>query len=246
MDFTRYYHIAFAHHRIMNPLSDEVLSVIGKHALPGGGAVLDIGSGKGYASLLYAREFGARTTQVDVSEQWTSSARRLFADEGLDRLATIHTMDADKFLIDQGAYDLILCCGTTPVYGGFSEALARLRDGLTDGGMIAVGEISCEGVLPKPLRSYLYRHEWRIYQMKELLDAVHGNGLEPVFVFRSSPREWDFYMSLQWKAMRDFIRDNPEDPDTASFRAYMLEEQEMFLRFQRHAVDWNVFALRKR
>jgi SAM-dependent methyltransferase len=246
MDFTRYYHIAYAHHRIMNPLTEEVLSFIGRHTLPDPGcAVLDVGSGKGFASLLLARDFGAYTTQVDVSEQWTSQARRLFRDEGLDHLATIHTMDADHFQIEPAAYRLILCLGTAPVYGGFAEALDRLRAGLSPEGMLVIGEISCEGTLPKPLRNYLYRHEWRIYQMSELLHAIRANDMELVFALRSSPREWDAYMSLQWRAMGDFIRITPDDPDTPRFSAYMREEQEMFLRFQRHSVDWNVFLLRK-
>jgi predicted O-methyltransferase YrrM len=247
MDFTRYYHIAFAYHRIMNPLSEDVLARIGRLCLPQpGAAVLDIGSGKGYASLLLAREFQARTTLVDVSEQWSAYAHRLFEEHGLAHLATIHTVDADRFLIERGLYRMILCFGTTPVYGGFSEALTRLRDGLTDDGVIAVGEISCEGMLPKPLRNYLDRHDWRIYQMKELLDAIDGNGFERVVVVRSSPLDWDWYMSLQWKAIGEFVRDHPSDPDAATFDAYMREEQDAFLRFQRAVVDWNVFILRKR
>ena len=247
MDFTRYYHLAFAHHRIMNPLSEDLLRLIGQHTIPGPGAtVLDIGSGKGYASLLFARDFAAQTTQVDVSEQWTEYARRLFDEQGLARQTEIHTMDADTFLIEPRRYRLILCFGTTPVYGGFSEALSRLRDGLCEGGSIAVGEISCEGSLPKRLRDYLYHHEWRIYQMKELLNAIADQGFDPMFAFRSTEREWDTYMGLQWKAIGDFARHNPKDPDAVPFARYMEEEQEMFLRYHRTAVDWNVFLLRRR
>jgi SAM-dependent methyltransferase len=245
MDFTAYYHIAFRHHTIMNPLSDDVLHQIGWHCFPDSGRVLDIGSGKGYVSLFFAREHEAYCVQVDSSPIWTEAARQLFAGEELLGSTEIHCMDAADFQAGTGEYHCILCLGTAPVYGGFSDALARLVPALTPDGVLVLGEISTDRPLPGPYRRYLSRQDWEIPSTEEIQRDLAANGLETLFAFRSDSREWDLYMGLQWKAISDYARQHPADEQAAEFLAWARKEQEMYLRYQRHYADWTVYVLRQ-
>jgi SAM-dependent methyltransferase len=245
IDLTAYYNIAFSFHKIMNPLSEETLRFIGENCLARSPILLDIGSGKGYASLYFARTFGARTVQVDCSQRWTAEARRLFTAHGLVEGHSFHTSDAAEFEVETGRYDMILCLGTTPVFGGFEPALEKLVPGLKESGVLVVGELSADGELPRPFQRYLSGHEWSIYSSKEIFSMIREQGLETLFVLRSSPADWDAYMSLQWKAVSDHALARAGDPEAESFLALARREQEMYVRYQRHHLDWNVFVLRQ-
>lgn len=245
MDSTAYYHIAFEPHDIMNPLSEDVLQLIGWHCFRRGGRVLDIGSGKGYVSLFFARQFDAYCVQVDASEKWTAEARRLFAVEELSQSTEIHCADAASFPVAGGDYDMMLCLGTAPIFGGFPEALDCLLPGLAMDGVLVVGELSADGPLPAAFRRIIAEQDWLILSMKEIRRAIARRGVEMIACYRSDAREWDRYMSLQWNAVSDYARRHPGDVQAREFLAWAAKEQDMYLRFQRQHVDWNVAVLRR-
>jgi hypothetical protein len=51
-------------------------------------------------------------------------------------------------------------------------------------------------------------------------------------------------MSMQWKAVSDHARRHPEDEQAQEFLDWVRDEQEVYLRYQRHWVEWNVMLLR--
>ena len=245
LDSEAYYHIAYDAHGIMNPLSDERLLLLARHAgLHEQARVLDIGSGNGWSSLLLCREFGCHSTQVDISPRWTARARTLFEEAGLAARTDVHCMDATSFYLEEGRYDLVLCLGTAPVFGGFEAALHTLRPALRGGGCIIIGEPSAEPPLPRRYQEYLDAFGWEILSGKSLLRITDDSGYETLFALRSTEDEWDRYMGLQWKAIFDRARSRPEDEQLQEFAEWARDEQETYLRFQRHLVDWNIFLLR--
>lgn len=245
LDSAAYYHIAYDAHAIMNPLDDgRFLFLAEQCGLTSSSRVLDIGSGNGWSSLLLCRRFGCYSVQVDVSPQWTARARALFTREQLSDRTEIHCMDAAAFHLEQEAFDLVLCLGTAPVYGGFSSALESLRPVLREGGCIIVGEPSAEGPLPRRYSEYLDSFGWEIFDAKTLLGVIDDCGFEALMALRSTQDEWDRYMGLQWKAVSDRLRDAPGDPQLREFAEWARDEQEAYMRYQRHWVDWNVFLLR--
>lgn len=245
LNSVEYYHIAYRPHAIMNPLADERLLLLAAQCgLNASSRILDIGSGNGWASLLLCRAYGCHSTQVDVSEQWTGRARALFEAEGLSSATDIHCMDASAFFLEPDAYDLVLCLGTAPVFGGFGPALDAFLGCLKDRGHIIVGETSAEPPLPRRYREYLDSFGWDILPSRTLLREIDEAGLEMLWALRSTHDEWDRYMSMQWSAVSDHARARPDDPQAQEFLEWVRDEQEAYLRFQRHWVDWNVFLLR--
>ncbi|MDT8322658.1 MAG: class I SAM-dependent methyltransferase [Bacteroidota bacterium] len=245
LDSAAYYHIAYDAHGIMNPLDDSRFLFLAEQCgLNANARILDIGSGNGWSSLLLCRTFGCHSVQVDVSPQWTARARALFVKEALSDHTEIHCMDAAAFHLEDASYDLIVCLGTAAVYGGFAPALEVLRPALRDGGTVIIGEPSAESPLPRRYREYLDALGWGILDARALLRAIDDSGFEALMVLRSSGDEWDRYMGMQWKAISDRLRSAPGDAQLREFAEWARDEQESYLRFQRHWVDWNVFLLR--
>lgn len=245
LDNAAYYHIAYEAHAIMNPLDDRRFLFLAEHCgLDASSRVLDIGSGNGWSSLLLCRAFGCRSVQVDVSPQWTARARALFDREQLAERCEIHCMDAAAFHLEEEVYDCVVCLGTAAVFGGFGPALSAFRPALRPGGHVIIGEPSAEAPLPKRYREYLDSSGWEIFDAKTLLGVIDDCGFETLMALRSTPDEWDRYMGLQWKAVSDRLRSAPDDAQLQEFAEWARDEQEAYLRFQRHWVDWNVFLLR--
>jgi SAM-dependent methyltransferase len=251
-DADAYYQVAYRPHAIMNPLGVDRLRMLARET---GRAlslrsrttrprVLDIGSGKGHAALVFAEEWNAHTVQVDISAEWLAQAGTLFDAHGRREQAEFHCTDAASFVPEKAGCDAVLCLGTALVFGGFAEALQRLRPALREGGVLIAGEPSADRPLPRAYASYLSRTGWDVGPSERLLRTIETQGFDLLFCLRSTADEWDTYMGLQWCAVADHARANPGDAQARAFHDWARDEQEVYLRYQRHFVDWNVFALR--
>ena len=245
LDSAAYYHIAYRSHRIMNPIDDQrFLAIAGQCALGSESRVLDIGSGNGWPALLLARAWGCHCTQVDISAQWTEAARALFDGEACAHLTDIHTMDARQFDPGEADYDLALCLGTAPVYGGFRETLGVFARAVRHDGFVIIGEPSVRLPLPKRYAQYLAMLQWDIHGERELMRIIDDSGFELLWNLRSTRDEWDRYMGMQWKAVSDHAHAHPGDEQAHEFLDWVRDEQEVYLRYQRHWLEWNVMLLR--
>jgi SAM-dependent methyltransferase len=245
LDSAAYYHIAYGPHRIMNPLDDaRFMEITSQCGLGPSSRVFDVGSGNGWSALLLAREWNCHCTQVDVSERWTAQARALFAEHGLSDRCEIHCMDAQHFYPGQAEYDLVLCLGTAPLYGGFGDALKVFARAVRPDGYVIIGEPSARLPLPKRYAQYLEMLQWEVHGERQLMRTIDDSGFELLWNLRSTKYEWDRYMSMQWKAVSDHARAHPDDEQAQEFLDWVRDEQEVYLRYQRHWVEWNVMLLR--
>ncbi|MDH7516597.1 MAG: class I SAM-dependent methyltransferase [Bacteroidota bacterium] len=244
MQSTAYYDIAYSQHEIMNPLTERTLSEIGRAFLcTPSPALLDIGSGKGYAAAVFAREFGAHCTLIEPWPRWNTAARDLFARIGATDRLTIHERRAGPEDARVEAFDVILCLGTTPVYGGFEAALNTLRPALRKDGILIVGEATLDPPVPVGYRSYILRRGWDFLTSSRMIRCIASCGYDLLWCRRSTSEEWDAYMSLQWKAVREYALAHAGEPDARAFLAYARKEQLVYFRYQRRAMDWNVLVL---
>lgn len=247
VDSVAYYHRAYAPHTIMNPIRpDRFVSIARRHLPATGAVVLDIGSGKGHASLALAKELGARCVQIDSSPQWTAQAAELFRAHGLEARTQILTMDAASYEAPEETFDAIVCLGTAPIFGGLEDAIDELAHALRPDGVFIFGEATSDLPLPRKYRSYVEKQNWAILTAAQLLDIADAAFLEVLECSRSSAEEWDEYMNLQWTAIADHARAHPDDFEAAEFASWAREEQEVYLAYQRHFLDWNVAVLRQR
>jgi cyclopropane fatty-acyl-phospholipid synthase-like methyltransferase len=230
----------------MNPIAEERFSFLVRSCAPASARhALDIGSGKGHASLILARDFGMHTTQVDISAQWTDAAAMLFAANGMTSQTEIVCQDAAHYDIPWHRFDVIVCLGTAAVYGGFAQALHALEAGLTEDGILIVGEATIDRPAPRRYAEHLEEQGWYVHSSKELLRMIERQGCEVLMALRSTEDEWDRYMGLQWTAVSDHARAHPRDLVARSFHGWARDEQEAYLQHQRHVMDWTVFAVRR-
>jgi cyclopropane fatty-acyl-phospholipid synthase-like methyltransferase len=247
LDTVAYFHIAYARHAIMNPLRADRLVALARRCIPSAlPRVLDIGSGLGHASLALAAELDAYCVQVDSSPLWTARAEELFARHGMAQRTLILTRDAAAYHPPEASFDAILCLGTAPIYGGLADALAALSPALRPGGVMIVGEPTIDLPLPRRYKTYIDNQEWAILSSGELLTVAENAGFELLECHRSTAEEWDEYMSLQWAAILDHARAHPGNSEAQEFAEWARDEQEVYLTYQRHYLDWNVIALRER
>ncbi|MCZ7558014.1 MAG: class I SAM-dependent methyltransferase [Bacteroidia bacterium] len=242
---TAYYHIAYSDHDIMNPISDERFMLLARQCgLSESSRVIDIGGGNGHAALLLCREWGCRVEHIDVSPQWTAEARRRFSDAGLEALVQLRCADASDIVLDDRDVDLVICLGTTPIYGDFRAALGVLHRALRPGGHLIIGEPTQDRSVPLRYKEYLARMQWHICSSRDILGAVAAHDCEMLWLLRSTKDEWDRYMSMQWHAITRHAAEHPHDAEAQEFLEWMRDEQDVYLRYQRHWIDWNVMLLR--
>jgi SAM-dependent methyltransferase len=246
LDHVGYYHIAYQRHTIMNPLSEDRLTFLGSCCeLSSSSRVLDIGSGKGWASLLLAKEFGTRVVMIDNSTVWIGRSKELFAEHNMSDHAEFYCMDASDYVFGERTFDLIICLGTAAIYGSFAHAIRNLRRGVRPGGYVIIGEPTVEKHAPKDYVRYLNESGWVLCNAQTLLEDIRNNEYEMLYALRSTKAEWDAYMGLQWIEISNHAVLNPKDPIAQEYFAWMEDEQEVYLRYQRHFVDWNIFLLRR-
>lgn len=104
-------------------------------------AVADLGCGTGAASLVLARDLGARVTAIDAAEPFIDRLRERAAAEGLaDRIdARVGFMEEPPFA--ESSLDLIWSEGA--IYNlGFAAGVRAWRSLLRPGGVLAVTEMS--------------------------------------------------------------------------------------------------------
>jgi hypothetical protein len=138
-----------------------------------------------------------------------------------------------------------MCLGNTPIYGGFSQAIEAFLPGLKPGGFLLIGEATVREDMPPEYQSYLEEMEWMLPTEEEVILAIEEHVLELFYARRSTHDEWDMYMGLQWAELNKYIDEHPDDPLCEDLEAWLADEQESYLRFQRHFVDWTVFLMRK-
>jgi SAM-dependent methyltransferase len=101
--------------------------------------VLDLGCGKGAASIFLAKHYGVRVVALDL---WTSAEflNEKFKAQGyLDRISAIQ-MDATRPLpFPKNHFDAIFCMNSFNFYGGSVNYLMHLLQHLKPGGQICIG-----------------------------------------------------------------------------------------------------------
>ncbi|MQY05176.1 O-methyltransferase [Actinomadura macrotermitis] len=106
---------------------------------------VEVGTFTGYSSICLARGISGRLLCCDVSEEWTSVARRYWARAGLDdridlRLAP--ALDTLRALPPGTAFDLAFVDADKPSYGAYWEELVPM---IRPGGLLLADNTLWEG-----------------------------------------------------------------------------------------------------
>jgi hypothetical protein len=114
-----------------------------------------------------------------------------------------------------------------------------------EGGVIAIGEPFW---LKDPSEEYLKAEAMKKEDFRTHSDNVkvgEEEGLSCLYTLVSNHDDWDHYETLQWWAVDDYIRANPDDPDNYDLLARIRMGKERYLRWGRDTLGWAIYVFRK-
>ena len=141
MDRHRVSAIAHTHHPIAAPVAGVNVNKLLRRAARGPAArILDLGCGQAaWAMQALAHSPDGHADGVDLSPYALERAEAAATVRELADRLTLHERDARTYVPD-GDYDLVLCVGSTHVFGGFTATLDLAGRHVNAHGILIVGE----------------------------------------------------------------------------------------------------------
>lgn len=242
----RFHEIAEAHHRIQNPLTEAKLDMIGSLCgLKNGTRVLDLACGKGELLSRFARDYGIIGIGVDISAEFIHAAR-VRADE-------LEVLDQLHFVVDDAAqypqpfheFDMVSCIGATWIGGGLIGTLELMLTALKPrDGFLLVGEPYWHDTPPPDVAAALNVRVDDFATLGGTLARIESVGLDLVEMVLADTDSWDRYEAMQWYAVDQWLRENPEDPDAPALQRWISDNRRAYLNYGRRYMGWGVFVMR--
>jgi cyclopropane fatty-acyl-phospholipid synthase-like methyltransferase len=151
-----------------------------------GDVVLDLGCGKGAASLFLARHWGVKVIALDL---WTPAAfldQKFTARGYRDQIVPLH-MDVTRELpFADDYFDAVFCMNSFNFYGGSVAFLQHLLKHVRPGGQLCIGsEVLTDEFTPEQLANPPYVYAFRLPPPDEDVDVFEGD-----FKKQHTPRWW--------------------------------------------------------
>ncbi len=124
--------------------SDEVYTVLFNHAKPFIGSCLEVGTGKGFATLGLAR-LGIELTTIDTSEDDQAIAEALLRYYQLEKNVTIGNVNAENMPYGNNTYDVVLSVYLLHHLNNPYDVLKEMVRVVTDDGKIVISDFNDKG-----------------------------------------------------------------------------------------------------
>jgi SAM-dependent methyltransferase len=233
--------VAERDHEIQNPTSAEKIRLLGDYLrLTSDSRVLDLACGKAGPALILAGTYGCRISGVERMPEFADAARERIAAAGLDALIEITTADASASAIEPAAWDAVLCLGASFIWGTLAETAAAVHPAVRPGGFIAVGEPFWRRW---PLPAGVDSEGWAT--LPETAARLAAAGFAVTGIIAASDDDWDRYESLHWRALEEWLAQNPGDPDAADMRDKHERSRSRYLGTEHELLGWAIFVGRK-
>lgn len=132
-------------------LTERVGNMVG---LTSSSRVLDVASGKGTSALHLAKVFGCEVVGVDLGPKNVEIASQSAKEAGLTR-ASFQVMDAEQLSFEEGTFDVVLCECALCTFPDKPRALKGFYDVLKTGGVVAISDLTRDGLLVPELEGLL-------------------------------------------------------------------------------------------
>ncbi len=238
----RFHEIAESRHRILNPITDDKLDLLGEICrIQDGHRQLDLACGKAEMLSRWSARYGLTGVGVDISQVFLAAARERAAELGVTDRLTFVQGDAGAYRTEE-TFDLVSCIGATWIGGGLTGTLDLMRPALRPDGLALVGECYWIGDPPaEALKAYE-----GFTTLAGTDDRFEAAGFELVEMVLANPDSWDRYVASQWLTLSDWLRDNPDDPEEPEIREFLRAARRTHLEYGRQHLGWGVFVLRPR
>jgi SAM-dependent methyltransferase len=233
--------VAERDHEIQNPTSAEKIRLLGDYLrLTPESRVLDLACGKAGPALILAGAYGCRISGIERMSEFADAGRERVAAAGLQKLIEITTADAREAPLEAEAWDAVLCLGASFIWGTLAETAAVLHPAVRPNGFIAVGEPFWRRW---PLPEVIESEGWTT--LPETAVRMRDAGFAVTGMIAASDDDWDRYESLHWRALEEWLSQNPDDPDAADMREQHERSRSLYLGRERELLGWAIFVGRK-
>lgn len=203
----------FKYSEILNPVSSTNLLLAGKVAqLEPKKVILDLGSGKGFPSILWASIFGVQVEGFDMIRNYVKYANTRAEMLNLSHRVKYVCKDIRKLNLDR-KYDVIssLGLGVKQTYGDVSDALKNFQNMLCKDGFLIIAEPVClvKHISSEVLES-LCENEDILLTKSELLELMEKLDFQIKKYFTSSKEDWELYIKPVYTAMLEIIESKGE------------------------------------
>lgn len=203
----------FKYSDILNPISPSTLFQAGKLAgLDANKIILDLGSGKGSPSILWASLFGVQVEGYDFGSAFVQYANSHAELLNLSHRVKFYCKDIKELKVTR-TYDVVafLGLGITHIFGNSHTALKQLRTMLHKDGVLFLAEpIWLANDIPLAIRENLDAAEEGFFTKSELLQIVEHCGFQIKESFDSLKEDWEVYIRPVNYAMREIIKNTSE------------------------------------
>jgi SAM-dependent methyltransferase len=246
MDRDRFSFLAHASLDYANPVSlhalDRACELAGVRRAH---RVLDVGCGKASLLIRLAERYGAIGTGIERSRLMHTVAATRAAERAPD-LVAIHLADATEFVrtLQPASFELSLCIGSSHALGGREASLDTLKRLTKPGGQILLGEGYWER---PPAPEYLTGFggsESELTTHAANVALGESRGLIPIWSTTASERDWDEYEWSYSRAIEDFARERPDDPDTPAMLERSRNWRRLYLQHGRDTMGFGLYLLR--
>ena len=197
----------------LNPISSETLFLAGRLAKLGPEkTLLDLGSGKGFPSLLWASAFGVRVEGFDLNKEYVKYANAYAALLNLGHLVNYSRGDVRRLKLSH-KYDAVACLGIgiAEVYGTAKTALQNFRLMLNEGGFLILAEpVWLVRPVPKEVQKALETPEENFCTKVDVERLLEDHNFEVQGAHVSTKDDWEYYIRPVNVAMRETMESQPE------------------------------------
>lgn len=243
----RHHEIAESGHRILNPLTEDKLMLLGEICrLKEGQRQLDLACGKGEMLARWAERHGIGGVGVDLSEVFLTAARMRAAELGVAERLAFERAEAGGYRAEPGAFDIVSCVGATWIGGGLAGTVELMRPAMRPGALMLIGEPYWTEPAPEAAFEAIGVGPDDHASLAGTLDRFEAAGMELVEMVLADGDSWDRYAAEQWFTVSDWLRAAPAGhPDAADMREFLTHHRRTHLSYQRRYLGWGVFVLRE-
>jgi cyclopropane fatty-acyl-phospholipid synthase-like methyltransferase len=206
------YEEIFKYSDVFNPLSPTTLLSAGKLAqLEPKETVLDLGSGKGFPSLLWASVFGVHVEGFDLFESYVEYTIARAKMLNLSGKVQYFCQDLKGYTFDK-EYAVVASLGLdTALYGDRRKALTYFKNLLEKDGVLVVAEpVWLKKPVPTEALKALGVGEESFITLPEMQKLLQELGFQELGHFVSSKEDWELYVRPVYVALHEIIKEKRE------------------------------------
>lgn len=235
-------------HKIINPLSRDKLRDLGEALfLQPEWTMLDLACGKGETLCSWSAAHGISGHGVDVATPFIAAANARAHELVVQDRVTFEHANASGYVAAERV-DVASCIGATWIAEGVPGTIGLLRESVKPGGIMLVGEPFWTKIPTdeKALIACQAESESDWLLLGDLIESMQAMGCDVVEMMLADQHSWDRYVAAQWRNIRAFLDEYPDDELAPAFREELTQSPRDHVRYQREFLGWGIFALRDR